>query len=132
VAAVLDGMTTYGKLVRDRVPQIIRDAGKIPICRTMSDEDYRNALRAKIVEEAAEVADASAESLIAELADLAEVLDALLEAYHLTREQLSVSRRSLSEQRGAFAKKIFLERVEDGAAGNSAIGGAAPTEAVER
>ena len=43
-----------GKLVREKIPQIIKDAGKTPIIEILSDEDYLKELDKKLNEEVAE------------------------------------------------------------------------------
>ncbi|TAE56625.1 MAG: hypothetical protein EAZ88_03705 [Oscillatoriales cyanobacterium] len=48
----------YYKLVRDRIPDIIRESGNECETAVLSDEEYRQALRQKLIEEAAEVAQA--------------------------------------------------------------------------
>ena len=60
----------YHKLVRDRIPEIIRESGNECEVIILSETEYRQALRQKLIEEAAEVAEANEEGLIAELADL--------------------------------------------------------------
>ncbi|WP_404501974.1 phosphoribosyl-ATP pyrophosphohydrolase [Arthrobacter sp. GAS37] len=67
-----------GKLVRDRIPEVVaRDGGQIPT-RVLDDSEFGRALRDKVREEALEVAQAaSREALIEELADLREVAGAL-------------------------------------------------------
>ncbi|HHP7244920.1 MAG TPA: nucleotide pyrophosphohydrolase [Elainellaceae cyanobacterium] len=74
---------TYQKLVRDRIPDIIRASGKECEIEIMADHEYQQALREKVLEEAQEVADASPDDLMKELADLYEVIDALIIAYQL-------------------------------------------------
>jgi hypothetical protein len=48
--------TTTGKLVRDRIPEIIRAQGGRPVSATLDGAAYARALRHKLVEEAGEVA----------------------------------------------------------------------------
>ncbi len=62
------------KLVRDRIPQIIRDGGGQPLVRVADGEEYRALLRAKLVEEVQEFL---ASDDPEELADVLEVLHAL-------------------------------------------------------
>lgn len=66
--------TEHHKLVRDRIPEIVRRAGATCAVETLGEEEYRWALREKLVEEAAEAAAADPRHLPAELADLCEVL----------------------------------------------------------
>ena len=46
--------TSYHKLVRDRIPEIIEADGKICIFETLSDSDYIDLLDQKLNEELAE------------------------------------------------------------------------------
>lgn len=43
-----------GKLVRDKIPQIIREAGKEPIIRILDHEEYLVELDKKLLEEVEE------------------------------------------------------------------------------
>jgi predicted house-cleaning noncanonical NTP pyrophosphatase (MazG superfamily) len=113
MAAILARMKRYHKLVRDRVPEIIERSGKIAECHRLDDEGFRRALRLKVVEEAQELLAASDETLRTELADLAEVFAALLDAYAVSDEELIALRRARNEERGTFTQRIFLESVRD-------------------
>jgi predicted house-cleaning noncanonical NTP pyrophosphatase (MazG superfamily) len=67
-----------GKLVRDRIPEIIRAEGSRAVTRRLDDDAYRDALLDKLVEEAHELRNAPRESAgIGEAADVYEVLLAL-------------------------------------------------------
>ncbi|SEU47569.1 hypothetical protein SAMN05421811_1303 [Nonomuraea wenchangensis] len=48
-----------GRLVRDRVPDIIRQSGREPVIAVLDDIDYRKALLTKLFEEADELREAS-------------------------------------------------------------------------
>lgn len=104
-------MKRYGKLVRDRIPEIIERTGKSATWRELSADEYRLALRAKVLEEAKELVDAADDALLSELADLEEVIEAILGAYNLTRDELEAARQRKNDERGAFAKRLFLESV---------------------
>src|SRR3954451_17934838 len=95
--------TTYNKLVRDLIPEIIQREGRACGVDTLDDEAFRCALRDKIVEEAREAAAAeSREELIAELADLREVMDALREAYAINQQEVADLQRQRRIERGGF------------------------------
>lgn len=106
-------MRQYDKLVRDRIPEIIKKAGKTPKYRTLNDEEYIHALKQKAVEEAEELLTADDESLRTELADLAEVFDAVLTVYGISGDEITAIRKTRNAERGAFEKRIFLESVRD-------------------
>ena len=61
----------YSKLVRDRIPEIIKASGKSCVTEILSDEAYLRLLDAKLDEELAEY---HSDQNIEELADLLEVI----------------------------------------------------------
>lgn len=93
-----------GKLVRDKIPQIIREAGKNPVIRILSDEEYLVELDKKLSEEVAEY---QADKSIEEMADVLEVLFAICEARGYSVEELLAVKEAKREARGGFADKIF-------------------------
>jgi predicted house-cleaning noncanonical NTP pyrophosphatase (MazG superfamily) len=99
----------YDKLVRDRIPAIIRDAGDTCAVETYGDDAaFLRALRDKLIEEAGEAANASEEDLAAELADLQEVVDALISAYGLNYDAVRSLQERRRAERGAFSKRLRL------------------------
>ena len=68
---------TYHKLVRDRIPEIIEADGKTCVCETLSDENYISLLDQKLNEELAEYQESKS---LEELADLLEVMQAVVKA----------------------------------------------------
>ena len=74
-----------GKLVRDKIPQIIIDAGKKPITEILSEERYLEELDKKLEEEVAEY---KADKSIEEMADVLEVLFAICEARGYSVERI--------------------------------------------
>ena len=67
----------YDKLVRDKIPDIIRSNGETPIVKILNDEDYKKELDKKLFEEYNEVINASGYDRLEELADMIEVIKAL-------------------------------------------------------
>jgi predicted house-cleaning noncanonical NTP pyrophosphatase (MazG superfamily) len=103
---------TYNKLVRDRIPEIIRANGKSCQVNVMSEEEYRLALAEKLVEEAREVAEAgfsqNTGDLAKELADLQETIDALLATYKLDIDTVRELKTSRRKERGGFENRYRL------------------------
>lgn len=95
-----------GKLVRDKIPQIIMSDGKIPIVRTLSDEEYLTELDRKLDEEVAEY---QAYKSLEEMADVLEVLFAICEARGYSVDELMKVRDEKRENRGGFKEKIFWD-----------------------
>ena len=100
----------YDKLVRDRIPAIIEENGETPIVRTASDDDeYEEYLLEKLREEVAEYAESRDPE---ELADVLEVVRAIREFEGLSARELEGLRAEKADERGGFADRIVLERVE--------------------
>ncbi|WP_157249240.1 nucleoside triphosphate pyrophosphohydrolase [Nonomuraea typhae] len=98
-----------GKLVRDRIPAVIRRSGHEPVVRVLGAGEYRGALVDKLFEEAAEVREAVPAKVIEEIADVYEVLRALAEAEGhdwTTVEKAAAAKRA---ERGAFRDRLYLE-----------------------
>ena len=105
--------TRYDKLIRDRIPEIMEASGVRYEARTLSDDEYPEALRAKLVEEADEAARASRADLVKEIADLFEVIHALAEHEGIDLRDVENVRRARAEDRGAFGKRWFLAWTEE-------------------
>lgn len=93
-----------GKLVRDRIPEIIRNDGKKPIIEILSNQDYLKELDKKLNEEVAEY---QADKSIEEMADILEVLFAVCEARGHSVEELLQVKEFKREKRGGFKDKIY-------------------------
>ena len=93
------------KLVRDNIPEIIRSNGETPTTRTLSDDEYLIALDDKLREEVAEYLEAND---LAEVADILEVLRAILVARGSDYKQIESIRKEKLDKRGGFKKHIFL------------------------
>ena len=98
----------YHKLVRDRIPEIIEADGKTCVYETLSDEAYIRLLDQKLNEELAEYQESKS---LEELADLLEVMQAVVRARGWTLDELEQVRADKAAERGGFAKKILLKEV---------------------
>ena len=101
---------TYNKLVRDKIPQIIQQSGKQAIIEEVSGKEYLELLNAKLGEELQEYIGSES---IEELADLVEVIYAILEYKDVSLGEFEVIRNRKVEERGAFKKKLLLKEVSD-------------------
>jgi predicted house-cleaning noncanonical NTP pyrophosphatase (MazG superfamily) len=91
------------KLVRDKIPEIIRDSGAEPVTWVAGAAEYRGLLRAKLVEEVDEFLASEDPN---ELADVLEVLLALANDLGVDRDHLEMLRASKAFERGGFADRI--------------------------
>jgi predicted house-cleaning noncanonical NTP pyrophosphatase (MazG superfamily) len=99
-------MPAYHKLVRDKIPQIIADKGEVATWHTADEAEYKEALYAKLLEEAGELA---RDRNITEAADLMEVLAAVLVLEGWSSEEVERVRVERREKRGGFEERIILE-----------------------
>jgi predicted house-cleaning noncanonical NTP pyrophosphatase (MazG superfamily) len=101
--------TEYNKLVRDRIPEIIAQTGYTYEIAIMSEQEYQQALREKLVEEALEATTAcDTQHLITELADLYEVIDTLMADYNIAPEMIRAEQERRRQERGGFSQRIRL------------------------
>ena len=99
---------SYHKLVRDRIPEIIEADGKICVYETLTAKDYIVLLDQKLNEELTEYQESKS---LEELADLLEVMQAVVRARGWTLEELEQVRADKAAKRGGFEKKILLKKV---------------------
>ena len=99
----------FNKLVRDKIPEIIRKNGETATVRILSDEEYKRELDIKLQEEVKEYL---TEDNIEELADIEEVLRALVVLKGVTYEDFDRMRETKCKKRGSFKDKVFLESTQ--------------------
>lgn len=101
----------YNKLVRDNIPNIIKNNGETPIIRILTNEEYKQELEKKLYEEYQEVLESSGEDRVEELADMLEVIKALAKLENKYLEDIINIANQKNSKRGSFNDKIFLEKV---------------------
>ena len=104
----------YNKLVRDNIPEIIKQKGEETIIKILNDDEYKKELENKLIEEYKEVINSSGEDRCEELADMIEVIRCLAELENKKIEDIINIADNKSLKRGAFKNKIYLEKVISG------------------
>lgn len=99
-------MKKYNKLVRDLIPNIIRQNGSVPVTHIAADEEYRIKLYEKLREEVVEVIEKPS---VEELADLQEVFFAICTLEGWSLDQIERVRVSKRKERGAFSDRVILD-----------------------
>lgn len=102
--------TYYNKLIRDKIPEIIEKSGKRPITEILDDEAYKKHLDIKLGEELQEYLN---DDNINELADLVEVVYAILKYKGIEPDDFERIRKKKAEERGSFDKRLLLKEVRD-------------------
>lgn len=104
-------MKTFNKLVRDKIPEILAEKSCAPEIEVLSETDYLRLLNEKLIEEAREVICAESKiDKIEEIADVLEVLYAIMKNLGISREKIEEVRKEKVEKRGGFDNKILLKR----------------------
>ena len=101
----------YNKLVRDNIPEIIKNNGETPITRILNDDDYKKELEIKLNEEYQEVLEARGKDRIEELADMLEIIKSLAELKNSSIDEVIKVSKNKVLKRGGFSKRVFLEKV---------------------
>jgi len=103
----------YGKLIRDRIPEILEAEGLRFEVAQLDDAAFRTALLAKLREEAGEAAAAGdADTLAREVADLYEVIDAILELHEIDPAAVRALQARRRAERGRFEMRLELRWTE--------------------
>ena len=102
-------MAVYNKLVRDNIPDIMLEKGVTPVTRILDEEEYMIELNKKLLEEVNEYLESGE---VLELADIEEVLLAILDYKKVSTKEFDNIRKTKALKRGAFKNRIFLESDE--------------------
>ncbi len=100
----------YNKLIRDRIPEIIEASGKTCVCETLANEQYIEKLNEKLLEEVREYLESGT---VEELADIGEVMHAILDFKGIPLEEFQRVRMEKLQERGGFKKKLLLKEVKE-------------------
>ena len=107
-------MPIYNKLVRDGIPSIIALDNKKYTMNVLEPAQHELEIKRKLDEELKEYQKASSnEEAVEELADLLELIHAVLPLHNSTIEELEQVRLAKRDKRGGFDKGYYLIEVED-------------------
>ena len=99
----------YNKLVRDKIPEIIKNKGEVPITHVASDDEYWEKLKEKLQEEIDEFMKDNNEE---ELVDVLEIIYAICTHKKIDMKELELLRKKKAEERGGFKDKIILDETK--------------------
>lgn len=103
--------TEYPKLVRDRIPEIIKENEGVDIQTRVldNDDEFFKYLAKKIVEESVELQNAdNVDDLMVELADIYEIIDTIIELKGKTRGDIGGIEDEKRLKNGGFEKRILM------------------------
>lgn len=97
-----------GKLVRDRIPEIIEANGDTALTRVLEAREYEAALLDKLLEEAQELYEAPPENRLDEAADVYEVLRAVAGIGGFSIDDVVERATTKRGERGGFTQRLWL------------------------
>ena len=104
-----DDRQEYNKLVRDKIPLNIISGGESVNQARLTGEYLLRALREKLIEESFEVLDAiDQESIVSELADVSEIVNAIIERIGSSKVELQQKQKQKREKAGGFNDGVVL------------------------
>lgn len=103
----------YSKLVRDKIPSLIEEDGRIAHYNILNGKEYKAELKRKLIEEVGEFIKAKTkEEMEEEMVDLAEVVDAIIKANQLDPEKMMDRQFEKFDKKGGFELGLYLYKVE--------------------
>ncbi len=103
----------YNKLIRDRILEIIEEAGVKSSFRVLNKKEYLKEIKKKIIEEAKELVTAkSKKEVINEIVDIQELVDVIMSELGLAKSQIKKQQKIKNKKRGGFKKRLFLIKTE--------------------
>jgi len=99
----------YNKLVRDKIPEIIKRKGGKSVVHVADSKEYWEKLKEKLSEEIKEFKEAES---IEEMADVLEVIETIMKFKKFGKQELDAIKTKKFKERGGFKKKIILEESE--------------------
>lgn len=97
------------KLVRDKIPEIIKQSGKMPEVHVATENEYYARLKEKLSEEINEFILTESKE---ELADVLEVLYAISDLKGFDKSEVEIIRTKKAEERGKFKKRLILDNIK--------------------
>ncbi len=104
-----------GRLVRDFIPDLVKEAGHQVTFRPLSDEEKPRFLKEKVLAEAAQLRDADTGNEKEEIADVLETLETLIRARGYDRDSLKQVKDAKRKRRGGFEKGWVVEETQTAA-----------------
>lgn len=98
------------KLVRDKIPELIKSQNKDPLFYVADSKEYYNALVEKLGEEVNEFMQSHD---IEELADIMEVVYAIAKHKEVDKKKLENIRLKKANERGIFKNRFILNGIKE-------------------
>lgn len=98
-----------GRLVRDLIPQLVKEAGHNVTFRALDNADKARFLKQKVVDEAHELLNADMGEEVEEVGDVLEALESLIRVREYGRDNLRRVKEGKKKRRGGFERCWVVE-----------------------
>jgi predicted house-cleaning noncanonical NTP pyrophosphatase (MazG superfamily) len=100
----------YPKLVRDRIPEINKKRWGLELDHRIAkdDKEYLKFLLKKLTEEVEELQTAPTDEIGKEIADIYEIIDAIIKHLGLSREEIEKFQKVKRGDQGGFEKRVLM------------------------
>lgn len=102
----------FNKLIRDKLRVEYEKMNQKAKYRKLSDAEFAEALKQKLVEEASEIDASDRESVVNELADIYQVVEEMIKLYKISPEEVGKVKMAKFEKKGGFSEANFVETLE--------------------
>ena len=96
------------KLVRDNIPNIIKNKGESPKFHIANDKEYWSSLKEKLKEETNEFIESESKE---EFADILEVIEAISKFKKFNKKEIINIKENKAKLKGKFKKGFILEHI---------------------
>ena len=104
----------YHKLVRDKIPEVIKNSGGTAKFRKLTAKEFEKELLKKIGEEAGALPKTkSKKEMASELADVIAVMDEIKKTKKITEKEIKNEMKINMNKKGGFKKRLYLVWSED-------------------
>ncbi|MCF8563490.1 nucleoside triphosphate pyrophosphohydrolase [Alicyclobacillus tolerans] len=103
-------VTTYNRLVRDRIPEIIEAMGNAVVWKELDNEGFSRALLDTVMRASQQFSETES---LETLSDLFDAVDAWLELKGLSMEEVARARAEKRKRCGTYDGRRYLEVVAD-------------------
>jgi predicted house-cleaning noncanonical NTP pyrophosphatase (MazG superfamily) len=102
----------FDKLVRDKIVEQQISSGAKAQYHKLNDQQHKEALVNKIIEEAREILQADQSEVASEIADVQQAIDDLKLKFGLASSVIAEVQQAKNNKNGSFAKGIYVDHVE--------------------
>lgn len=102
----------FNKLIRDKIENMYVELNQRATYRSLSNDELKQALKDKLLEEANEIDVTNRESVLNELADVHQVIEDLAAIYTISSDEIDRVKEEKFKKKGGFAKGLFVETLE--------------------